>query len=1046
MLDAEDYFQRSLEKYSRYFSKAQILKAKSYYRQGRAYLELAHDTIVGVVKGSEKEPYVVNLEFNNKNNVDIVNSECTCEAGYHCVHILVCSALYDMNYKNDKNDKKKPEPLIPMMVDKTLSFPDSTQIKFFQGSEPASPTVVQKVEWQMFFAYQYLENFEFHGPVVIPMLQYLRKDGGLGRTAPYSEVKPHLPPDQELRQLYELFRLRRFKFIPWAEFWYAESQDLRSLLRNVYGQPLNVSNLKTLTARPQFHGWPGTDPKVFFKMNWTADTEVKSFEPEHFIIFSHELWFFSGASVSFANLPFEMLNPLMVILNKSIWTHTELVGLRKELETLAPKPFELDYPAETIRLLTPDFQPVWFITQNRVGGIFLEFGAWSPDTGFILPSKDIKLEYNESELKVYKPVNEVLDEFTIRSIKRLISWDIHPQQVSVPDVHKRFLLDIPISSFLTQFGKQLMDEGVGISIQGRQPASSSTRVSFTVSSGIDWFEVKVEGFENSNGKEGPVTHLGEGWLLVSNKVVFASEADQKAVNILLNLGWKGGSSVKVPKNDFSSIEALYAERETPTEIAAWLRVGKSLQSGYKLEPIPPPQNFIGTLRDYQGTGLHWLWFLHTYDLNGLLADDMGLGKTIQTLAFLGKWMEQNKKMGKFLIISPVTTLPNWEKEIQKFLPTLQTIRHHGLTRKKSIDALEQSGVFLVSYQTLRQDINLFRTVTWDVLILDEAQAIKNSSTQTYKSVCLLKAGRKFSLTGTPVENHMGDLWSQMDFLNPGLLGNHREFQNRFANDLDRLKTLVTPFILRRRKQDVLKDLPDKEEIIFYCEMQPEQKKFYHELREQILGSLNHTLSIKSVLEAQMEILTGILRLRQTCLFPGLADPGKINLPSTKMETLRALLEEVLSEEHKALVFSQFTQALGLIGEELKKIDMDFLYLDGKTKDRSSVVERFQSKAKEKVFLLSLKAGGVGINLTAADYVVLFDPWWNPAVENQAVDRAHRIGQHNKVTVYKLIVSDSIEEKILELQARKKNLVASLIAEEKTALKDMSADEVLSLFR
>lgn len=503
--------------------------------------------------------------------------------------------------------------------------------------------------------------------------------------------------------------------------------------------------------------------------------------------------------------------------------------------------------------------------------------------------------------------------------------------------------------------------------------------------------------------------------------------------------------------------------------------------------LPQPAGLQATLRNYQLIGFNWLNYLHGQQLGGCLADDMGLGKTVQTIALLQSLKEKNE-LGPSLLITPVVTLPNWEDEIARFAPTLRISRHAGSGRATSVAQLLQIpphtddtdtgsaaasvDIIMVSYHTLRNDLDLFVQTEWDYIILDEAHYIKNAGSQIFKAIRVLPSRHRLSLTGTPIENSTMELWSQFSFLNPGLLGSRKKFMSDVAIPIERdaseealgtLRDTISPFILRRRKEDVLADLPPKSEILHWCEMGSDQARLYEEhramYRDQIAGILND----KGVEKSSMDIFRCLLRLRQIAINPAMIsrktqneldspdDERDISSPyshisSAKMESLRMILDESMQEDHKTLVFSQFVSTLKLISRDLEKAKIRHALLTGATTDRRTQVHAFQNDPDLRLFLLSLKAGGVGINLTQADYVVLFDPWWNPAAERQAVDRAHRIGQKRPVLVYKFITRDTIEEKILALQAKKHQLAGNLIdGGDASFFHGMNADEIMDLF-
>ncbi|HOV14571.1 MAG TPA: DEAD/DEAH box helicase, partial [Spirochaetota bacterium] len=584
------------------------------------------------------------------------------------------------------------------------------------------------------------------------------------------------------------------------------------------------------------------------------------------------------------------------------------------------------------------------------------------------------------------------------------------------------------------------------------------KVKVSVTSGIDWFDINTD-FITDNGevKNFKITRdvIKNGLVQIGNSFVILSKEDIDKLTKLLDEGMDENGKLKISKLNFGIIDSLYEtiSNNNFDELKFAKEISTKLKNFKKIEKNKLPKNFNGTLREYQESGYNWLHFLHKYNLNGCLADDMGLGKTVQTLAFLQN-LKELKKLGISLLVVPVTTVANWESEITRFAPELKFVRHLGQERVKDKDFFKDYDIIISSYHTLRNDIEFFNDFEFDYLILDEAQNIKNHASLIFKTVRIIKAKHRLSLTGTPIENNTTELWSQFNFLNPSLLGSINEFKHKFVNPIEaykdaeaaeRLRKTIYSFILRRKKEEVDKDLPEKEEIIVYCEMNSEQRKVYNTLREYYKAQIGDTLEEKGIEKSAIQIFEALLRLRQAALFPSLVSDEYKNVESIKFETLKDLMEEIISEKHKVLLFSQFVQSLKIIENEVKSKKIMYSYIDGQTKKRDVEIKNFQENEDVRLFLLSLKAGGVGINLTAADYVILFDPWWNPAAESQAVDRSHRIGQTKKVMVYKLIVKDTVEEKILELQNKKKELVNQLITEEASFFKSLSKNDIMNLF-
>ena len=480
----------------------------------------------------------------------------------------------------------------------------------------------------------------------------------------------------------------------------------------------------------------------------------------------------------------------------------------------------------------------------------------------------------------------------------------------------------------------------------------------------------------------------------------------------------------------------------------WTRLASGNLS--TLDEATPPPGFVGELRPYQKHGLAFMLFLREHGFHGILADDMGLGKTVQAIALLATPTDLPPLPS--LVIAPTSVVYNWEKELTRFAPFLKVLSLHGPSRREHFDDLADYDVVLTSFALVRRDWMHLEKQEYAHIILDEAQAIKNSASQTSKLVRRLKGRHRFSLSGTPLENHLGELWAQFDFLLPGLFGTEKDFQERYlspanAGDpeiLAELRARSSPFILRRLKKEVAEDLPPRTEIVAYCELDPLQKELYERILLEVREKVNDTVNTHGIERSRITILDGLLKLRQVCCHPRLLNPSEIDV-SSKLELFMDLVEGLLLEGHRALVFSQFVKMLDLVRKRLDERGIEFEYLDGRTRDRQLRVDRFNSSATP-LFLISLKAGGTGINLTGADYVIHFDPWWNPAVEAQATDRAHRIGQSRQVFSYKLIARDTIEEKVLKLQERKKALISDVILSEEGMAKQISRDDLDFLFR
>ena len=598
------------------------------------------------------------------------------------------------------------------------------------------------------------------------------------------------------------------------------------------------------------------------------------------------------------------------------------------------------------------------------------------------------------------------------------------------------------------------DELVSAKVNRNKPT-----ISFNVVSGIDWFDVDTQvnfgdlsvalkDIKQAVRKrekyiklaDGSIGALPEEWL-ERYRHLFALGETQDADTLRFNQTQVTLLDQLLGDADHAEIDAKFRERR------------EKLRNFETITPQTLPPGFTGELRPYQKFGYDWLHFLQEYGFGGCLADDMGVGKTIQALAFLESIYDREPEVKATLIVMPRSLLFNWQREAQKFTPELDVYVHADAGRITEATQFDEHDLVLTTYGTMLRDVELLRQYEFHHIILDESQAIKNPVAETSKAARLLRGTHRLALTGTPIENNTLELWSQFAFLNPGLLGSAEYFRQEFANPIERqqngdtaqfLRKMVFPFILRRTKDQVATDLPPRTEEIVICDMEPAQRKFYNKQRDYYRAKLLGLLDQGGMDDARMQILEGLLRLRQISNHPRLVD-ANYKGGSGKFELLLETLETLRSEGHRALVFSQFVQMLTIVREALEEKDIPYAYLDGQTRDRQGQVDLFQTDPSIPFFLISLKAGGVGLNLTAADYVIHIDPWWNPAAEQQATDRTHRIGQDKPVFVSKFVASDSVEEKIVQLQQRKRDLVDQIISAEGGVFKSLTRDDVEVLF-
>ncbi len=474
-----------------------------------------------------------------------------------------------------------------------------------------------------------------------------------------------------------------------------------------------------------------------------------------------------------------------------------------------------------------------------------------------------------------------------------------------------------------------------------------------------------------------------------------------------------------------------------------------------IRPIAAPAHFTTVLRPYQEEGLGWLQFLRRHRFGGILADDMGLGKTVQTLAHLVLEKQQGRLNKPSLIVAPVSTLGNWQQEIHRFAPELTCLTLHGSRRRESFPLIDTVDIVITGYPLLQLDGEVLQAREFYLVILDEAQMIKNPRAKVSQAARALRAEYRLCLTGTPVENHLGELWSLFDFVQPGLLGGERHFQRHYRTPIEKngnrpraqaLAQRLAPFLLRRTKDAVAQDLPPKTEIVESIVLDEKQRDFYDGIRLATHRRIQEVVQQQGLARSQITILDALLKLRQACCDPRLLDVAaatRDEIPSAKLDWLSTVLPELIAEGRRVLLFSQFTSMLRLIEAAVTALSIPYCLLTGETQHRAEVIARFQTGAVP-LFLISLKAGGTGLNLTAADTVIHYDPWWNPAVEAQATDRAHRIGQDKPVFVYKLIAQDTVEERIMQLQAAKYALANRLYTENSASPAALTAADLEAL--
>ncbi len=660
----------------------------------------------------------------------------------------------------------------------------------------------------------------------------------------------------------------------------------------------------------------------------------------------------------------------------------------------------------------------------------------------------VSVEKNEDQYIFHKVRRNLENEKEIAQELKIMGLHIRNAKVSMSKTEAFQWLNDK-QALLDNFGIKLIQKSKG----GKKYFLGTASLSVEVNENIDWFDINA--IIKFGEYEVPFIELRK--MMLKKQAEFDLPNGETAVipenwyseyEDLFAFSENGDEQIKLKKHHIALVQELENGNLAKVNISRKLEQLKNFDA---IEASEMPTGFTGNLRPYQTAGYNWMQFLNQFNFGGCLADDMGLGKTVQTLTLLQSQKESGQK-GATLLVMPTSLIYNWEKEAKKFTPDLKVFAYTGTQRKKDVTQFDQYDLVITSYGIVRLDIEILQQYYFNYVILDESQAIKNPTSNIAKSVNTLNSRHRLILTGTPLENSTMDLWSQISFINPGLLGNKNFFKKEFLIPIEkkndegktkRLYSIIKPFIMRRHKSQVATELPPKSENIQYSSMTKPQQEQYEEVKAYYRNQILEQIDTKGIGKSQLLLLQGLTKLRQIANHPKMVDPN-YDATSGKIEDLERMLDNALKEGHKVLIFSQFVKHLTLISNLLNSKEINFSYLDGSTKDRAKQVENFQSDKNLKVFLISLKAGGLGLNLTEADYVFLMDPWWNPAIEAQAVDRAHRIGQKNRVFTYKFITKDTVEEKILELQKHKLKLASDLITTEESFVKKLTKADIESL--
>lgn len=896
-----------------------------------------------------------------------------------------------------------------------------------------------------------------------PMVRHIYSDRKEGNILPWKREKLTLELGEEEEKL--VFALLRSPHPP-AAIGYTDKLDILPLCYGTRGAPLAPMAFDNLLITFRLHNYI-PDRGVVFQPRFTLRRGEECLAGP---LLRKELEIEEGSLLYLKKREGELLFLprnressyfIKLLLSRSGgFLEKDLIGLRKMARRLDIQSVNLDTEGLSVKVQTPEPQPILKIrTRSEKTEIFFYFRYDDQE----IPAQQLenfKALQKGDKILIYQRDRD-REKKRLTQLTNILEGELQYERgyysgYLAGEETEDLRLGLSLGEFLTHYGPVLTDAGAEIQLEDR-PITRGEGLNFSLTKDRDL--LKVDARVTLDEEEIQIMldrHFSELGLVRAGGRYIALDAETlERLDRLRRQGMSSQGELETTLANIPVLETLSGalEEKESDLIGENLDALRRLESVGTIEPSPLPDRLGTTLRHYQEHGYNWLRFLHRYGLGGCLADDMGLGKTVQTLALLQKLKEEGV-LQTSLLITPVVTLPNWEGELKKFTPEINYLCHSGRNRAEHADYFEGLDLIIVSYQTVRYDIDLFLDREYDYVILDEGHYIKNASSQTFRAIKRLRSRHRLSLTGTPIENNTSELWSQMTFLNPGLLGTMGEFQERFAIPIEKqhdedaaflLRKTVFPFILRRKKEEVATDLPPREEILHYLDMSGPQAEVYERQKEFYRALVDGLIEREGLQKASIEIFSYILKMRRLAIHPPMVGEEYRDTPSCKMEALVNLLEKLQGEDHKVLIFSQFLGTLESLRRLCETRHWLYAHITGETEDRKEEIDRFQHNPEVRIFLLSLKAGGIGINLTAADYVVLFDPWWNPAVERQAVDRAYRIGQKRKVITYKFITRNTIEEKILAMQEEKKDLADKIITEDQGFVKQLTGREILNLF-
>jgi non-specific serine/threonine protein kinase len=1086
--------------YSRFADPKTIQRGHAYYKDGRVWdilLSRNDSRAVCMVDGDSGE-YTVEIEVDQKTGELYFECDCPFAEEHFCKHMVAAALELSEFLKEDGTDFEEEEEFIPMVPSRSSgSWQNRLNDTLAQATQRSSPSNVQRYIALVIMARSQFGYSSYGNPYwssytysLVPFIIKQREWEDLGGNSLRSPDEIHdflntnkkwIKAGEKVRQ--QLNPAGCLNLAPDA----VAVLNFLSGIGSVYGISSGMSMYLSMVARldiPVFLGnlYPEKIERRLHILPDPVEIEIELRNDTKKLVLQAGLQ--NGNTFTRVSQKIETVtkNPAWILMDD----YVVQVRNSQSLEILSSFPIEIPiqqadvfrerYYAQIARLLPIRSELVHWqeITADPIPRLYLH-----DDKGNILRA-DLRFGYGDQEIAASKSeegvsIQAVPDSWDLVRIHRQLDREQYFYQLLADPIYrlKRADSSHPFGTFQLRARAHPFDflmysipelTKAGFEIYGEEKlktgrinrATPTLRVHIT--SGIDWFDLKTvvefgdqqislhdlrkamkRGERYVKLADGSIGQIPEEWLSKYKHLWDLAEETDEGFRL---------RDIHLPL-----IDPLLEDDATIRTPPDLVQRRQRLRDFERIGPQPLPKGFTGELRPYQKHGFDWLHFLHEYKFGGILADDMGLGKTVQVLAYLQSQRERLQVRKAALLVVPKSLIANWQRESQKFTPDLRFLEYMGMSRNKDTSIFNDYDVVLTTYGTMLRDVEVLRAYQFGNIILDESQAIKNPLSKSARAARLLNGEHRIVMTGTPVENNTFELWSQFAFLNPGLLGNMEYFKREFANPIETggdeaaatlLRRLIHPFILRRTKEQVAPELPPRSERTVYTDMAPAQKKVYIQTRDRYRAELLGLIESEGMDDARFKVLEGLLRLRQISIHPGLVDK-QYKGDAPKFELLLETLETLQAENHKALIFSQFVETLKLVRRELDERQIKYVYLDGQTPNRQSRVDLFQTDPSYPFFLISLKAGGVGLNLTAADYVIHLDPWWNPAVEIQASDRAHRIGQDKPVFVYKIITRDTVEEKILQLQEKKRALVKSIIATEASFFKSLTKDDVKSLF-